>query len=204
LRIISGLKRGLKLSAPPGLDTRPVLDRVKQSWFDVLGARIEDARALDVFSGVGSLGLEALSRGARSCTFIESAKECVEMLREHLDRTGFTARADVLGMRAAAALDTLRGRGAAFDCIFLDPPFALAAGGAFYEDDGLLARVAALCARGGLVMLRREGPQRKKRDPFPPLALPEGLTSCDRRQWGRNEVVFIERGAVKAGDGGAP
>ena len=203
MRIISGLRRGLKLAAPPGLDTRPVLDRVKQSWFDILGSRIDGARALDAFSGVGSLGLEALSRGARSCVFIENAPECVAMLREHLERTGFAPRAEVLPARASSALDALASRGAAFECIFLDPPFALAAEEAFYAPGGVLARTAALCASGGVLMLRREGERRKRRDPFPPVVLPPGLRSSDRRQWGRNEVVFIERDAVGASNGGA-
>jgi 16S rRNA (guanine966-N2)-methyltransferase len=192
VRIISGLRRGMKLSAPSGLETRPVLDRVKRSWFDVLGCRIEGARVLDVYCGVGSLGLEALSRGARHCVFVERSADSHRLLAAHLEKARFGDRATAVTASARTALDAMRARGELFDCIFLDPPFALAAEGPFYEPGGILASCGALLAPEGILMLRREeaGGGRLLE---PGCEMLDLLRVSDCRRWGRNEVVFLER-----------
>ena len=156
MRIIAGSARGLMLEAPPGHGTRPVLDRVKESWFSCLGERVGEARALDLYSGVGSLGLEALSRGAASCVFVEFDPECVGMLSTHLEKARLADCADVRRADANVALDDLDRSGALFDLVFLDPPFKVAREPGFRSPGGTLARAAALLAPGGLLMLRRE------------------------------------------------
>lgn len=201
MRIISGSAKGLKLAAPPGDGTRPVLDRVKESWFSSLGERVADARVLDLYSGVGSLGLEALSRGAGSCVFVEFDPECLAMLKTHLERSRLADRADVRRADANVALDDLARSGERFDLIFLDPPFKIAREPGFAGPGGTLARAAALLAPGGLAMLRREaappGRRAKKRPKAMPETtqetVPEGTTLHARKRWGRNEVVFYER-----------
>ena len=206
MRIIAGSARGLRLSAPPGLGTRPVLDRVKESWFACLGDRVAGAAVLDLYAGVGSLGLEALSRGARSCVFVESDPGCVRLLRGHLEKARLADRSDVQRMEVSLALDALSRSGVRFDLVFLDPPFELAREAAFSAEGGALARAAGLLAPGGLAMLRcesggrgrRSAPQRSAltggRGPAEPgEAAPSGTTLSDRRRWGRSEVLFYVR-----------
>lgn len=176
----------MRLKAPEGRDTRPVLDRVKQSWFDILGTRLADAKALDLFCGVGSLGLEALSRGARSCVFVEQSSACVDLLREHLAKTRFDDQATVKATAVEIALEGLASRGERFDCVFLDPPFAMAMEPGFYAEGSLLDAAGSVTAADGLLMLRREVP-RSALDELPP-----GLAECDRRRWGRNQVLFLQ------------
>ena len=192
MRIIAGTAKGLRLAAPEGRSTRPVLDRVKESWFAVAQARrggggVEGARVLDLYSGVGSLGLEALSRGAESCVFVESDRECARLLRMHVERARFTDRAEARETRVGRALaDLARGR-RRFDLVFVDPPFELSRDDGFYAEDGILARAAEILAPEGLLMLRREHAGEKDSG-FP---TPGDLALADRRTWGRNEVLFF-------------
>ena len=193
MRIIAGRARGFRLSAPPGPVTRPVLDRVKESWFAWLAGRTAGARVLDLYSGVGSLGLEALSRGAASCVFVERDPECVSLLREHLERARLEAGAEVRRADAAVALDDLAVAGARFDMVFLDPPFELARDPGFHSHGGILPRAAGLLVAGGLAMLRRESAGRGSRGPEGGPQAPEGAVLEDRRRWGRSEVLFYRR-----------
>ena len=194
MRIIAGSARGMKLAAPPGTGTRPVLDRVKESWFSSLGERVEGARVLDLYSGVGSVGIEALSRGAASCLFVERDPECIAMLDEHLRKSRLAERAEVRRVDADVALDDLARSGRRFDLVFLDPPFRVAREAGFVAT---LSRAVELLAPGGLAMLRRESERRGRRarteaDTAQEDA-PEGATLVSSRRWGRNEVLFYER-----------
>ncbi len=120
LRIIGGSAKGTVLSAPPGLATRPTLGRTRESIFNVLSnVGILETRVLDIFAGTGAMGLEALSRGAKSATFIDKATG--RLLRENAVKCHLEARADILARDAAAAVSSLRGR--EFDYIFMDPPY---------------------------------------------------------------------------------
>jgi len=142
VRIIAGRHRGRSLVAPPGDATRPTADRVRQALFDMLwhapwGGRttIQDQLALDVFAGTGALGLEALSRGADHCTFLETAKPALAALRANIAACQEEARTAVL------AVDATRPPKARVACglVFLDPPYG----------QGLVERaVAALEATG--------------------------------------------------------
>src|SRR5215204_512227 len=125
MRVIAGAYGGRRLQAPPGTDTRPTADRVREALFSILGARVEGARVLDLFAGSGALGLEALSRGAAQVTFVESAPAALAALRANLAALGAGAevvRADALRWLHAAS------RGARqYDLVFLDPPYRRAA-----------------------------------------------------------------------------
>ena len=96
MRIISGSARGRKLKELQGTDTRPTTDKVKESMFNIVQFDIEGRRVLDLFGGTGQLGLEALSRGAESCTFVDQRKEAAALIRENVKLTGFTDRARVV------------------------------------------------------------------------------------------------------------
>lgn len=121
VRVIAGSARGRKLFSVPGTGTRPVTDRVKESLFDILSADVQDSTWLDLFGGTGAIGIEALSRGARSVVFIDKAHQAVTTIRRNLELTGFAGsseviRADALRYIAQAA------EGAQFDYIYVAPP----------------------------------------------------------------------------------
>ncbi len=123
MRIIAGSRRGRTFAAPKGMDTRPTLDRVKESLFGILQFELEGRRVLDLFAGSGNLGLEALSRGARYALFNDHGRESAALIRANVTKLGFEDCARVLCMDYASAIRMAAGDGQAFDLVFLDPPY---------------------------------------------------------------------------------
>lgn len=121
MRVIAGEAKGRRLVAPRGATTRPATDRVRESIFGTLGSRCEGARALDLFAGSGALGVEALSRGAASATFVERDAAAVEAIRRNLATTGFGDRATIVRGDASAVLRVTTER---YELVFVDPPYA--------------------------------------------------------------------------------
>lgn len=122
MRIIAGEFRGRRLSAPEGLETRPMLDRVREAIFSTLGPWFGEPVVLDLFAGSGSLGLEALSRGARRVRFVERDPKARRVLAGNLKQLGVEERAE---LRADDALAAHAFEGGPYDIAFLDPPFPL-------------------------------------------------------------------------------
>ena len=120
MRVISGSARGRKLKELQGMDTRPTTDKVKESLFNIIQFEIEGRRVLDLFGGTGQLGIEALSRGADHCTFVDMRKEAAALIRENLRLTGLSERSRVV---QGDALSFLSSCGEKFDVILLDPPY---------------------------------------------------------------------------------
>lgn len=118
MRVISGSKRGLKLQTPIGYGTRPTEDRVKENIFNILGQMFYDAKVMDLFSGTGQIGIEFLSRGAKSVIFVEKDKKVLKVLKENLNKASF--KAEILEKDALLALN---GVGNKFDYIYMDPPY---------------------------------------------------------------------------------
>jgi 16S rRNA (guanine966-N2)-methyltransferase len=119
MRIVSGSGRGRKLIVVPGDGTRPILDRVKTSLFDILRPRIEGIKVLDLFAGSGSVGIETLSQGAAHCTFTELGHKAVATIKKNLATSGFADRATVL---QTDAFDYLKRTPESFDLIYIAPP----------------------------------------------------------------------------------
>ena len=119
LRIVAGSLRGSKLAVPDKAGLRPTPDRVRETLFNWLAPVIDGARCLDLFAGTGALGIEALSRGARSCMFVESDRTLARLIAENLARLK-VGNAQVMADEAEALLG---GSAQAFDVVFLDPPF---------------------------------------------------------------------------------
>jgi 16S rRNA (guanine(966)-N(2))-methyltransferase RsmD len=140
MRISSGKFRGRVLKTPKGEATRPTSGLVRETLFNILARDIPEARVLDLFAGSGSVGLEALSRGAAHAVFVEKARLALACLRENIAALGVADRVAVLPLPVDRALDDLARAGETFDLIFLDPPFADAEACA-----RILAAVAGTC-----------------------------------------------------------
>lgn len=126
MRIIAGEWRGRTIEAPPGVATRPTADRVRETLFSMLASRLGsfgDLRVADLFAGSGALGLEALSRGAASATFVESDREAAASIRRNAEKLGAADRVRVIGGSALSLP-----RSDPFDLIFADPPYAAGSG----------------------------------------------------------------------------
>jgi 16S rRNA (guanine966-N2)-methyltransferase len=121
VRIIAGTRKGHRIAAPRGDHTRPTGDRVREALFNMLGP-LDDAEALDLFAGSGALGLEALSRGARRCVFVESGHAAARTIQANLRKLGLTG-AIVQKRDALAFLREERARGASYDLVLCDPPY---------------------------------------------------------------------------------
>lgn len=123
MRVIAGSAGGRLLKSVKGSQTRPTSDRVRESLFGICGSKVRDATVLDAFAGTGSVGIEAVSRGARSAVFVEKAPMALRVLRENLTALGMDGSARVMSTDAMAAIRILRNEGARFDLLFLDPPY---------------------------------------------------------------------------------
>lgn len=121
MRVIAGTARSLPLKTPEGMDTRPTTDRIKETLFNMLQTDIPDCVFVDIFSGSGGIGIEALSRGARKAYFIENAPKAIACIEQNLAFTKFTDRAIVLKQDACAGLSGIFEK--SVDVIFMDPPY---------------------------------------------------------------------------------
>ena len=121
MRVITGKARGINLKTPEGLQTRPTADRVKEALFSIIQFDIPGARVLDLFGGTGQLGIEALSRGAKSATFVDASNTACNLIRENLKRTRLQEESSVICSDYLAFLGRCSEK---YDIIFLDPPYA--------------------------------------------------------------------------------
>jgi|TARA_B100001971_G_scaffold138432_1_gene127885 16S rRNA (guanine(966)-N(2))-methyltransferase RsmD len=120
IRVISGSARGRRLKQVSGTDTRPISDRVKEALCNIIGLDVHDANFLDLFGGTGSVGIEALSRGAARAIFLDTSRRAIETIRSNLSVTGFSARSEVLQTDALTYLERPPRTG--FDYIYIAPP----------------------------------------------------------------------------------
>jgi len=158
IRIIGGLCKGRRLKLVPSAAVRPMQDKVKGALFNVLGGRLAGSVCLDGFAGTGSIGLEALSRGAAKCVFVDEFYPAVKVIKENVAKCGAEERSVVVHREFNRAVIDLSKQGVRFDLIFLDPPYRL-----LEERNPLkVIRKRGLLAPGGLIVLRhyyRTGPK---------------------------------------------
>jgi len=121
MRVITGTARGRRLKELEGMETRPTTDRVKEGLFNIIQFDIEGRKILDLFAGTGQLGIEALSRGAASATFVDQRRDAVAIVRDNLKITDLADRARVVNGEAVAFLSAAKEK---YDIIFVDPPYA--------------------------------------------------------------------------------
>jgi 16S rRNA (guanine966-N2)-methyltransferase len=175
MRIVAGQWRGRPIVAPAGSATRPTSDRVREALFSMLVSRIggfEELHVADLFAGSGALGLEALSRGAAHCTFVEHDRRAVEALRANIARLGVGARADVRAQSAEHVPPPAR----LCDILLMDPPYG----------SGLaqiaLDRAAAWLAPGGWASVETDGA---------PLRVPAPLEAMAERRFGKARILLL-------------
>jgi 16S rRNA (guanine966-N2)-methyltransferase len=174
MRVIAGAAKGRRLAAPRHGGTRPMTDRAREGVFSSLGASVPGARVLDLYAGSGSLGLEALSRGAAGAVFVERSRGALPALRANLAAVGLG------GEVVATDVDEYLGRAAGpFDLVFVDPPYALPLASVRQA----LGRLVPLLAAGGIVVLHRRAGEEPVHTP--------GLAETDRRRYGDSEITRL-------------
>ncbi len=182
MRIIAGELGGRRLRAPRGAATRPTSDRVREALFSILGAPDPDTHVLDLFAGAGALGLEALSRGAASCLFVDHATGAVRTLRSNIAELAVGPASQVQCDDARRALDRLPAQ-PRFRWVFLDPPYA---------DDRLLAEVLDRLGDGrhlaphAVVVVEHD----RRRPPAPAYGC---LVRTDSRRYGDTQISFYRQ-----------
>ncbi len=146
VRIIAGIAKGRRLVGPRGSATRPPMDRMREAVFSALGARIDAAIVLDLYAGTGSFGLEALSRGAGSVTFVERDGAALAALRTNVDAVGLGGRIVASDVEVA-----LTGQAGPYDIVFVDPPYSLSS----IDLEPVLAAVSVRLTGGATVLIHR-------------------------------------------------
>jgi 16S rRNA (guanine966-N2)-methyltransferase len=189
MRIVGGTLRGRALATPGHEGLRPTSDRVREAVFNILTHGIPDfslegAKVLDLFSGTGALGLEALSRGASTCLFVEQDAEARALIRQNIEAFGLTGVTRIFRRDATSLGPAGKHRG--FTLAFIDPPYG----------KGLAERALVSAATGGwladgalIVVEERKGTA---------ITLPKGYTEIDRRSWSDTQVLFARRQAPTA------
>ncbi|PKM82591.1 MAG: 16S rRNA (guanine(966)-N(2))-methyltransferase RsmD [Firmicutes bacterium HGW-Firmicutes-14] len=123
MRVITGIAKGRRLRSLKGMETRPTLDRIKESLFNIIGSLLPGTNFLDLFAGTGAIGIEAISRGANKAVFVEKNHRAVRVIKENLELTGLADRAEIYCSDVDRALETIAEGKQKFDIIFLDPPY---------------------------------------------------------------------------------
>jgi 16S rRNA (guanine966-N2)-methyltransferase len=180
VRVIGGEFKGRKLSVTRGRLIRPTSDRVREAIFDILGPAWTFRRVLDLFAGTGSLGIEALSRGAEEAVFVEQGKGALTVLKENVKALGLQSRSWVLSVPAKKGIAVLGERGEVFDLIFMDPPYGKDVVGKTIEE---IVRRGILAATGVIVA------EHATRDRIVP---PLGLGLSQQRRYGDTTVSFFQ------------
>lgn len=186
MRIIAGEAKGRRIKAPRGRATRPMRDFVREAVFSMLGPRTGGARVLDLFAGSGSLGLEALSRGAARAVFVDYAKEPTRIIQENLDMLGMSEKGKVIKAEVLDYLRKARSSELPYDLIFIDPPYRI---DLKYRQE-MLKRIAAggFIAPSAVVII--EAPLRSE----PPQSS-AGMIFSERRKYGETVVdIYVSKG----------
>jgi 16S rRNA (guanine966-N2)-methyltransferase len=174
VRVVAGELRGRSIVAPEGATTRPTTDKVREAVFNALGSLgvVEGAVVADLFAGCGALGIEALSRGAATCTFVERDRAALRALQQNIDTLSLGDRARVVPSDVLAVASSLT----TVDLVLADPPYGFA---------GWEQLLALLVSPSGAPLVVAESDRE--------VAAPEGWTTLRARRYGRTWVTFLER-----------
>ena len=183
MRVIAGSARGTRLKVPRGRAVRPTSGRVKEALFSILGGRVCGAQVWDLFAGSGAIGIEALSRGAAECIFVEGNRAHLKLIRENLEHAGLENRAALMGVDVERALHLLTGKKQQADLIFIDAP---------YQETNVPQSLrtieqSRLLREGGLLVLELFTRSR---------LWPEKQEHIDQRRYGDTILAFVEAASL--------
>ena len=180
MRIVAGSFKGRKLSSPGGTQTRPTSDRVREAVFSILGDLVVDAKVLDLYSGTGAMGLEALSRGAKYAVFVETHPSAIRCLNANIDACACRDRSRVVGRPVIKFLEkpsSMEG----FDLVFADPPYRSDLGTLTLLTISKHAKPLKRC-----LIILEHAPD------WSPGTVPENMVTLDSRKYGNVGVTFLE------------
>lgn len=178
MRVIAGDKKGRRLVTPDGLDTRPTSDKVKEALFSIIQFELDGADFLDLFAGSGQMGIEALSRGAKSAVFVDSGKKACECIRQNLSSTGLLGCGEIVCRSVPEFLSSCSKK---FDIVFMDPPYKEGLIEPIFES------VTEVTRDGGIIICE----------------IPRGAELCEqingftlrrRYRYGKTELVLFRKG----------
>ena len=176
MRVITGTARGAKLIAPEGMNTRPTSEMVKESIFSIIQFDIEDACVLDLFAGSGQLGIEALSRGAQSCVFVDHDRTCRDIIKQNLMTAGLFKKARVAMMDSVSYIKACSEK---FDIVLLDPPY----------NQGILSDIMCdverAVADGGIIVCETQRDEE--------FSFPRGDFSSKQYKYGKRMITVFRR-----------
>ena len=190
MRIISGKAKGVRLSALSSKRTRPILDRAKESMFSILGNSVLDSVVLDLFAGTGSLGIEALSRGAERCLFVENSTNAIKVIKKNIREANLLKRTVVLKINVFRLLDFIKNKDIKFDLILVAPPYKL-----LDIDCGDRKRIFSLLEafvsrqiinEKGIIVLQHHKKQKVIQECF------KQLNVIDERQYSNTQLTFLK------------
>lgn len=184
MRVISGTARGTKLNSIDSLDTRPTLDRVKESLFNIIQNKIESSIVLDLFAGSGAIGIEFISRGSKKVYFCEKSHNAVKMIYQNLKKTRFEDKSEIFEKDYKKCLEELENRNIKFDIIFLDPP---------YEADLSVKAIEQIISldllnKEGIIIIETDEEERDLKE----LERVQ-VEIYDLRKYGRVHLIFLNR-----------
>ncbi len=182
MRIVGGEWRGRRLFAPEGEGTRPTADRVRESLFNILMAKVRDATVLDLFAGSGAMGLEALSRGAVRAVLVDSDRRAQQAIARNVGLCKADGRAQLIKADWKAALDRMTGP---FDLVFLDPPYAMLS---VYSEAAAQLKARGLLNQDAILVM-----EHRKSDT---LQLPAGFAPVDERRYGEAAIALVKEVAT--------
>lgn len=182
MRVISGTARGTNLERLEGNSTRPTLDRVKEALFNILQCNIIDANVLDLFSGSGALGIESLSRGAKSCVMCDKSNEAIKIINKNIQKTHLEDKTKIIKNDYKKALEELKEQ--KFDVIFIDPPYALD----IAVDSIKNILELDLLEKNGVIILETDDEKRELEN-----LKKINVNVYDLRKYGRIKLIFLNR-----------
>ncbi len=183
MRIISGSARGTKLYTLDGENTRPTLDRVKESLFNILQVNLQDAIVLDLFAGSGALGIESISRGARKAIFCDNNNEAIKIIEKNLNKTNMTKQATILKLDYLKALEKLKNE--KIDIIYVDPPYAK---NLVIPSVEKIIKLGIL-SKDGIIVIETD----EEKAILEKLKKIENINVYDLRKYGKVKILFLNR-----------
>ena len=180
MRVLAGQSKGKRLKVPRGKPLRPTAARIKKSMFDILASKVPGAGVLDLFSGSGNLGIEALSLGASSCVFVEKNPTAARIIAQNLRSCGYGEQSRILNFDFRKALSMLSAENSGFDLVFMDPPYK------FYEKTelhSLASEIRSVVGEKGIMVIEH---------PSGNIMGSEGF-SVRTRKYGGTSVSFLRR-----------